>query len=597
MLLVAACSDTGATSKASDGNDVPAAAGTSGTSAGGGGSPATAGTSAGGSADGGTPGTAGSSGAGGDSAGNGGSAGAATSDRPPNVLIVLLDDLGYSDLGAYGSEIRTPSIDQLAEGGTRFRNFYVTPRCSPTRISLLTGQYTQQVATEPGASLPPLRTDNNVTLPELLSAAGYRTYMAGKWHLGTDPDQLPRSRGFDHVFSYTVSGPDKWDKSVYNLDSKNDAIAARVYGDGPRDFYQSTAIGDYALDFLSFNEAQDDDAPFFMYLAFNAPHFPVQADRALIETAADGEPSYLDLYAQGWGKTRNDRYQRMLNEGVIDSSYGLSASEPFNSSEIPKWSTLSDVQQADLTRKMALYAGAVEGVDAALGRIVAALEASGEFDNTLIFVLSDNGGNYEGGIYGSAFKKTTPLTGADLENMGQPGQKDHVLVGGGWAHHQNTPFRLFKHYTHGGGVRSPLVVSWPAKVAKPGSFTDQVAHVIDLAPTILEVAHVSYPDQYAGRDVLPLEGASLASTLDGSVAPFARQLGFEHETNRAWIDGSMKLVVRHETGDVPELYDLSTDPSELDDLAAAEPDTLSQMVQAWNEWAAHVGVPSDRLLP
>lgn len=521
----------------------------------------------------------------------------------PNVLVILLDDLGYSDFGAYGGEIRTPSVDSLAAGGTRFRNYYVTPRCSPTRISLLTGVYTQQAATAPGESLPPLRTDNNVTVPELLRAAGYRTYMAGKWHLGNTDAQLPRARGFDHVFGMGAkqggSGANKWKKGEYSFFSRNNEIPARVYGDGPKAFYQSAAIGDYALDYLTHHVAKNDDKPFFMYLAFNAPHFPIQADKALIESAPAGQQTYLSVYGEGWGNVRNARYARMQSQGVIDSTFGLSPKEPFMSptQNIPVWANQSAAQKADLTRKMALYAASVQGVDTAIGRVVARLKATGLFDNTLIVVQSDNGGNYEGGVVGASFESAAPLTGQQLADMGQPAQVDDVKVGGSWAWAQNTPFRFFKHYTHGGGVRSPLVVSWPAHTAQPGAWTNQVAHVIDIAPTILEAAGVAHPTQFAGHAVLPLEGRSFVATVQNGAAPSARTLGFEHETNRAWIDGDFKLVVRHENGDTPELYNLASDPSELHDLAAAQPSKRNTLIAAWNAWATRVGVPAARQLP
>jgi arylsulfatase len=357
-------------------------------------------------------------------------------------------------------------------------------------------------------------------------------------------------------------------------------------------------MGDYALDYLTYHYAQGDGAPFFMYLAFNAPHFPIQADSALIESAPAGGQSYLDIFAKGWDEARDQRYQRMLNQGVIDSTFGLSPAEPFMTpvQNIPVWATLTDPQKADLIRKMALYAASVESVDATVGRVVARLKAEGQLDNTLIIVQSDNGGNFEGGVVGTAFGLATPLTGQQLLAMGQPDQVDHVQVGGGWAHLQNTPFRFFKHYTHGGGVHSPLIVSWPAKIARSGGWTNQVGHVIDLAPTILEVAQVPHPTQFAGHAVLPLEGTSLVKTIVDGTLVGPRQLGFEHETNRGFIDGDFKLVVRHENADALELYDLSKDPSELVNLASAQPARLATMVSAWNAWATRVGVPAARQL-
>jgi arylsulfatase len=428
--------------------------------------------------------------------------------------------------------------------------------------------------------------------------------MAGKWHVGEGAAQVPRMRGFDHVFGF---GPEaagaeasKWDKSKYSFHSKGNAIAEHVYGNGPKDFYQASALADYALDYLSYHVAQKDDAPFFMYLAFNAPHFPIQVDSALAETApAAGGQSYLEMYAKGWGEVRSLRYARMLEQGVIDSTFLLSPAEPFMSptQTVPGWATLGDPQKADLTRKMALYAACIQSVDTAVGRVVARLKAIGKYENTLIFVQSDNGGNYEGGVVGTSFGAPAALTGQQLQDMGQPNQQtDHVQVGGGWANVENTPFRFFKHYTHGGGVRSPLVVSWPAKTLAPGAWKNQVAHVIDLTPTILDAAQVAHPTTFAGHAVLPLEGASLVSTIAEGKPIGARQLGFEHETNRAWIDGNFKLVVRHENSDAIELYDLSKDPTELNDLAAAQPARVAKMVDAWNAWATRVGVPAGRQL-
>jgi arylsulfatase A-like enzyme len=604
---IVACSAGSESDAAPPGNAVGGALGGSGGSGVGAGNSAGApmGAGAGGTTGAGThSGGAGSAGASaGGATGAAGEGGTPAGARRPNVLVVLLDDMGYSDLGTYGGEVRTPTIDGLAAGGTRFRNFHVTPRCSPTRISLLTGLYTQQGATMPGASLPPLRTDNNVTLPEMLSAAGYRTYMAGKWHLGMDAKQVPRARGFDHVFGFGPAGAgaeaNKWDKTAYGFVSKGNAIEARTYGDGAKDFYQADAMADYALDYLTYHEAQNDEAPFFMYLAYNAPHFPVQADKGLVEMTPPNGKSYLEIFGKGWDVVRQERYDRMLTQGVIDSSFALSPREPFMTptQTIPDWSSLGADRKADLTRKMGLYAASIESVDRSLERVVAKLKADGTFDDTIIFVLSDNGGNYEGGVFGSTFGKPDALTGQQLQAMGQPAQVDHLQVGGGWANVETTPFRFYKHYTHGGGVRSPLVVSWPKHTKTPGGWTDQVSHVIDLAPTILEAAGVTQPQQFGGHDVLALEGASMVDVIESSSGPFNRQIGFEHESNRAYIDGQFKLVVRSENADKPELYDLKTDPTELTDLAKAQPMRLAKLIGLWNDWATNVGVPAERLLP
>ncbi|MFT3921822.1 MAG: sulfatase-like hydrolase/transferase [Myxococcales bacterium] len=243
---------------------------------------------------------------------------------------------------------------------------------------------------------------------------------------------------------------------------------------------------------------------------------------------------------------------------------------------------------------MALYAASVEAVDEAVGRVVARLKAMGQFRNTLILVQSDNGGTNEGGVVGTAFGLPDPLTGQRLLDMGQPNVADNIQVGGGWGSLQNTPFRLFKRYTHGGGVRSPLVVSWPAKFKNRGGWTNQVAHVIDIAPTILEAAEVELPETFEGHTILPFEGRSLMPSLNRPTATHTRTLAFEHEGNRAWIHGNYKLVVRQRSGDLIELFDLDSDPSELVDLSAAQPARVTRLVNAWNEWATRVGLPADR---
>ena len=542
-----------------------------------------------------------------------GDAGRSTGPKP-NILIVLFDDMGFSDLGSYGGEVRSPRIDQLAAEGMRFRNFHVTPRCSPTRISLMTGLYTQQAATDPANALPPLRSDNNATIAELLQANGYRTYMAGKWHLGTQPDQVPRSRGFQHVFGFGPQGAgegsvSKWDRTLYGLVSENGEIAPRTYGSAPYEFYNADAFGDYALDFLNHHFAKNDGKSFFMYLAFNSPHYPVQVDKALAAKVPPGGMSYVDIASQGWDVMRANRYARMMSLGIIDPTFALSpkSDTPFNATPailpIPAWTTLPADRQADLIQRMALYLATIEKVDTNVGRVVDRLSAAGALDDTLIFILSDNGANAEGGLFGSAFGATTPLTGTNLANMGQPGQGDNVLVGGGWANVQSTPFRYFKHFTHEGGVRAPLIVHWPARITQRGSWANQYGHVVDLVPTMLEAAGVSHPAMFAGHSILPLEGSSLMPFFVGQPASVDRKIGIEHESNRAFIDGKWKLVTKNfasTDGSSPanalELYDWTTDPTELHNLASSQPQERTTIVQEWNAWATRVGVPPARLL-
>jgi len=519
-----------------------------------------------------------------------------------NIVLAVADDMGWSDLGCYGGEIRTPAIDRLAANGLRFRSFYNAARCSPTRCALLTGLYTQQVAVDPANALPNLRTDNNVTLAELLQAHGYRTYMAGKWHLGTVTGRNPWERGFQHFWGFAAGAQaDQWLPSQYSLVSENNEITNRVYGAG--EFYQPDAIGDYALDFLNHHFGKNDGAPFFLYLAFGSAHFPIQAPGTLAD-------AYVPVYAPGWDAVREARYQRMFAQGIIGPHFPLSPrggtaphqSEPVE--EIPAWNTLPADRQADLARRMALYAGMIEAMDRNLGRVIQRLEQAGELHQTLVLFLSDNGGNHEGGRFGrtGTTVNAPPLTGSDLENMGQNGQP-WIYLGGGWANVNNTPFRLFKHFIHDGGVRTPLIVHWPEGLSRTNVWVEQPGHVIDVMATVVDLTGATYPTQFNGHPVLPLEGQSLRPWFNG--APILdRQIAFEHESNRGLVSGPWKLVTKNfelYDGSSPahelELYHLGADPVELTNLAALYPARVSQMVAQWNAWAARVGVPSGRWLP
>ncbi len=522
---------------------------------------------------------------------------------PANVVLMLVDDVGFSDIGCYGGEARTPVLDSLASEGLRFRRFYNGARCSPTRCSILTGLYAHQVASDPAQALPNLRNDNNATLAEVLGAAGYRTYMAGKWHLGGGV-LLPESRGFQHVWRFangTAHSADNWNSTVYTLVSQNGEIAARSYGAGQ--FYQTDAIGDYAVDFLNHHFGKNDGKPFFMYLAFGSAHFPIQAPKALAD-------SYLPTYTNGWDVVRTQRYNRMQAQGVIDARHPLSErggtaahqSEPIE--VIPAWDTLPADRQADLARRMALYTAMIDKVDQNVGRVVARLQQAGALNNTLLLFLSDNGGNHEGGRFGQT--ETTvnaaPVTGTALDNMGQSGQPD-LHLGGGWANVNNTPFRFFKHYLQEGGIRTPFIMHWPDGLTRTNAWEEQPAHLIDVAATILDATGVAYPRQFNNHVVLPFEGQSLKSLFSGQPG-VSRTIGFEHESNRAWLHGDWKLVTKNfptydgsSPADELELYNLSTDPVELTNLASLQPTLLTQMIGEWNAWATRVGVPASRLLP
>lgn len=515
----------------------------------------------------------------------------------PNVIVILADDMGWGDLGCYGSEVPTPNLDALAANGVRFRQFYNSARCSPTRGSLLTGLYPQQAAVDPAAALPDLRADNNVTFAEMLGADGYRTYMAGKWHLGNNA-RLAENRGFQHVWRMTggqANNTDQWAQGSYTLASQNNEIAFRDYAANGQTFYQTDAIGDYAVDFINHNTSKADGKPFAMYMAFGAPHFPIQAPAAVAD-------SFMSTYAQGWDVIRQERYNRQLAMGVIDNRYPFPArggagphqAEPIV--EIPAWNTLSNDRKADLTRRMALYAAMIKKLDENVGKVVTRLQQLGQLDNTIIFFMSDNGANHEAGVYGN----NSPITGAALTNMGQPGQGDGIHYGGGLAHVSNTPLKLFKHFTHEGGIRAPFIVHWPAGFTARNAWVETPAHLIDVVATIKDATGAPHPTTYAGHPVLPLEGVSLRPLLHGqSIAE--RPLFVEHESNRMIRKGKWKLVTENFPAFDNEfsahqklLYDMDADPGESTDLAAANPAKVVELVDEWNAWSSRVGLPASR---
>lgn len=544
----------------------------------------------------------------------------------PNVIVILLDDTGWSDIGCYGSEIQTPNIDMLAEGGVRFRDFYQAARCAPTRIALISGLYTQQGATNPGASLPPLRTDNNVTMAEVLGAAGYRTYMAGKWHLGKKAQgRDPLSRGFMHVFGQgsNVDGANTgnafgyWLEGNYHIVSTNNEIPRRQYGSQGLQFHYSDAVGDYSVDFINHHLSKDDGRPFFLYMPFNAAHWPVCAPAELANKYTDiGDPNPEDedvcLYEEGWDIIRAAKYQRQLAMGVIDSRFTLSpkGDHPSPVTPIPDWDTLDLTRRMDLARRQAVYAAMLDQVDINIGKVLAKLSQEGMLDNTLIFFCCDNGANYEGGLFGNTSSTTGLVWDPDhLDSMGQPQNAENsgyprVNQGGGWANMSNTPFRLFKHFTHDGGIRTSAILHWPAAMdpCVAGTWTDERGHLIDVMATVVDATGANYPLKFNGHSVLPMEGTSLLPVLQGQSLP-GRDIGVEHERNRAFFRGNYKFTTKNfsfSDGSSPahelELYNMADDPTETNNLAGTMPDKLTEMIDGWNAWATRVGVPGDRLV-
>ena len=520
-----------------------------------------------------------------------GSYGSAT-EHParPNVLLILADDLGYSDLGCYGGEIATPDLDRLAAGGVRFRQFYNGTRCCPSRASLLTGLYPHQagvgdMTADQGA--PGYRgfpQPNTVTIAEVLRAAGYHTSMAGKWHLSGGPKRpRPTERGFDEFYGM-IGGFNSCFQEDPFYSRLPAGSAKRKYSEGG--FYSTDVFADYSLDFLA--AARKSKKPFFHYLAFNAPHFPLHAK-------PDDIKKYAETYAIGWDRVRERRLARQIEMGLLPKGTPISPRSPYETrrdfhrtGENPAWDTLDADRRADLARRMAIYAAMVECMDRAIGRVVEDLRQNGELDNTLIIFLSDNGACAEWdpfGFDGASGPKNILHTGAELAAMGGP--KTYHSYGSGWANAGNTPFRLYKHDCHEGGIRAPLIVHWPRGITVRNAFRDQVGHVIDVMATCVEIAGARYPARAGANEITPMEGKSLVPAF--ADRPLEREfLAWEHERNRAIRAGNWKLVAR--AGSPWELYDLGVDPVELTDLAARNPEKVKELSAKWDEWAKRCNV-------
>ena len=532
-----------------------------------------------------------------------------TSNRP-NIILIMGDDMGYSDLGCYGSEINTPNLNRLAGNGVRFTQFYNTSRCCPTRASLLTGLYPHQAGVGhmmTDRKLPGYRGDLNkncMTIAEVMKGAGYSTYMAGKWHVtpkigpNDSKDNWPRQRGFDRFFGTIHGAGSFFDPNTLALD--NNFIAP---WDG---FYYTDAISDYASSFIKNHRKEN---PFFMYVAYTAAHWPMHAK-------PEDMAKYKGRYDKGWDALRKERYERMVKMGLINPQWELTPRDQ----GVPAWEDepLKEWQ----ARRMEVYASMVDCMDQGIGRILDTLEAKGELDNTLIFFLQDNGGCAE--EYGSKGKvKPDPSEPVVLKPMApgklqtdmqpkvtrdgrpvrtgkgvMPGAEDtYVAYGRGWANASNTPFRLFKHWEHEGGISTPLIVHWPEQVTDHGAMRSQPGHLIDIMATCVDVANANYPTEYKGNAITPMEGKSLVPAYDNQ--PIEREaIYWEHEGNRAIRVGRWKLVARvkrnlhvtFEDKEAWELYDLEADRSEMHNLINHYPGRAQRMKAMWMTWAKRANV-------
>ena len=509
---------------------------------------------------------------------------AAQADDRPNVVVILVDDMGWSDIGPYGSEIPTPNLDALAARGARFTQFYSTPRCSPTRASLLTGVYPHQagmghledVIRRGSIGTTGRLNDRSVTIAEVLRDAGYFTAMSGKWHLGQDNGSPPWQRGFERVLSMRQGGmyfPNqnfqgggdtltRRAREPLNLNGTPTPRDAAVFG---QNWYATYLFTDFGLGFI--DEARKANKPFFLYLPFNAPHFPLMAPAELIA-------KHRGKYKAGWDRLREARYRRQIKLGVIDAKWPLSARE----ADSPAWESLSDEAKDRFDHLMAVYAAMIEAIDTSIGTLVKGLQARGALDNTMILFLSDNGANAESGPNGRF----------DGDPPGGP--NSNLYLGMNWATLSSTPFRRFKHFTHEGGIAAPLIVHWPRGIAanRRNATVTQPAHLIDVMPTVLDVTGVAYPREYKGQAIQPMEGVSLRPALRGRAVGRTQPLFWEHEGNRAVRSGNWKLVSVYPND--WELYDMVADRVERNDLAASRPDLVKTLAAEWEAWARRANV-------
>lgn len=501
------------------------------------------------------------------------SATAAEATQKPNVIFILADDMGYSDLGCYGGDIETPNLDNLAAGGLKFTNFYNTARCWPTRGALMTGYYAQQIHRD---ALPGLggggrgvRQKWARLLPDFLKPLGYRNYHSGKWHI--DGKVLPA--GFDRSLDMRNQGNFFSAKGNF-LDDKPVTPAA-----DESDYYATTAVADHAIDCLQEHAEKYADQPFFHYVAFISPHFPLHA---LPEDIA----KYRDNYLKGWDKMREERFARQQKLGLVNTT--LSALEPdvgppyafpdamkmLGPGEVNRpipWTELTEEQRRFQATKMAIHAAMVDRMDQEIGRIVAQLKAMGAYENTLIFFASDNGASAEIMVRNGGHDPSAPMGSA----------ASYLCLGPGFSSAANTPFRRHKTWVHEGGISTPLIVHWPAGIKAQGELRNTPGHVVDIVPTILETVGGQKPTAWEGEPIPPAPGKSLVPAFAADVTIDRDFLWWLHEGNRALRYGNWKLVAAK--GDPWELYDLTVDRAESNNLAQQNPEKVQELEALWNQ--------------
>lgn len=513
----------------------------------------------------------------------------------PNVLLIVADDMGYSDIGSFGGEIATPTLDTLAQEGLRLANFHVLAKCSPSRSVLLSGMDNHRA----GLGEMSERTSDDIkknpgyegylnhrvaALPEVLKANGYRTYMVGKWHLGEDERTIPHARGFDETFVLVDGGGSHWADSkwvtptipmTYRRNGKKLELL-------PEDFYSSKDYTDALVQWIK--RDQGNDQPFFAYLSYTAPHDPLHAPQEYID-------KYKGVYDGGWDTLRGKRLQRLKELGIIAKNAKAFPRLP----SVEAWEALSEEERAMATRDMEVYAAMVDYMDGQIKRVIAQLKSSGEYENTLIIFFSDNGANgssvfnYPGQTeeYVSSFDNR-------LENRGL--ENSLIDQGPGWAQASMTPSRMYKGFTAEGGIRAPLIVKLPGKMSNAGNIDQSFLHIRDIMPTILDAANIAQPGaRFAGRPVQAIQGNSVLPLLDGresETGPGVTEVGYELSGMKAFITGQWKaLWMPAPFGTAEwELYNVQKDPGELKNLSKEHPQKLDELVGRWEQYSIENGV-------
>ncbi|HEY9290982.1 MAG TPA: arylsulfatase [Microlunatus sp.] len=517
----------------------------------------------------------------------------------PNVVIILADDMGFSDIGCYGGEVETPNLDALARDGVRLSQFYNTARCSPSRASLMTGLHPHQTGIgilnydDAPDGYPGTLNRSCVTIAEALRPAGYRSYISGKWHMASDihhpSDSWPTRRGFDRFFG-TLEGAGSY---FQPRTLTRDETGVEAEADDP-DFYYTDAISDNAVGFLRDHGEQHTDDPFFLYVGYTAPHWPLHA-------RPEDIAKYRGRFDAGWDRLREERLQRMIDDKIISADWPLSDRDP----RVPAWSDVADPQWE--ASRMEVYAAQIDRMDQGIGKIIGELERQGIAEDTIVIFLSDNGGCAEEMPIETAKEFVrTYVTYDDVTRDGRPvrpgndpsivpGDEDtYTTYGRPWANLSNTPFREYKHWIHEGGIAAPFIVSWPGRLDH-GVIRDQPHQLTDVMATLLEASGTDYPDRYDGHQVLPAEGVSMLPTLVNDDHDQQRVLYWEHEGNCGARRGQWKLVRKY--GQDWELYDLVRDRTELTDVSAEHPELVAELITAYQEWAERCGViPRDLVL-